>query len=125
MQEHIGGGALTPEALRAAIYIPAYADFDALLLLSRDALARAPCALLSHKAQRAATLQHGFAPALSILPEVTQPLMSKRSRAMLRALPQGASLIFDNIQPTTTSNTSNEPTEPVLLLGDDHRSSTI
>ena len=76
------------------MYIPALADFDALLLLSRDALARAPCAVLSHQAQRAAALQRGFAPALSVKPEKAQALLSKRSRAMLRALPQGVPLTY-------------------------------
>ena len=98
MQDHIEGGILTPKALRAAVFIPALADFDALLLLSRDALARAPCAVLSHKAQRVAAVQCGFTPALSIVPEKAHALISKRSRAMLRALPQGIYLTPQHTQ---------------------------
>lgn len=100
LQEHIEYGALAPKALHAAVYIPALADFDALLLLSRDTLARAPCAVLSHKAQRAAAVQRSFAPALSVAPEKAQALLNKRCRAMLRALPQGMSSTLDCMQLT-------------------------
>jgi len=91
-QEHIEGGLLTPGALQALVFTPAVADFDALLQLSRDALALAPCALLSHKAQRAAAEQRGFSSA-SFAPIDVSKESSKRSRAMLRALPQGESAV--------------------------------
>lgn len=91
MQGHIEGGLLPPQALQAVVFTPALADFDALLLLSRDVLSRAPCAGLSHKAQRAAAQQRGFSSVSSAEPEEAQPDTRRRSRAMLRALPQGAS----------------------------------
>ena len=89
MQEHIEGGVLTPGALQALVFTPAVADFDALLQVSRDALALAPCALLSHKAQRAAAEQRGFSSAPFAAPSDASKESSKRSRAMLRALAQG------------------------------------
>ena len=100
LQEHTECGALAPKALHAAVYIPALADFDVLLLLSRDTLAQAPCAVLSRKVQRAAAVQRGFAAALPLVPEKAQALTSKRSRAMLRALPQGTSFTLDPMQLT-------------------------
>lgn len=93
LQEHVEGGLLTPGALQALVFTPAVADFDALLQLSRDALALAPCALLSHKAQRAAAEQRGFSSAPFAAPKDASKESSKRSRAMLRALPQGESAV--------------------------------
>ena len=91
MQEHIERGLLKAEALQAIVFAPALGDFDALLQLSRDALATVPCAALGSKAQRAAAEQCGFSPtafpALAEAPEDS----GKRSMAMLRALPQGES----------------------------------
>ena len=89
LQGHIEGGLLTPGVVQASVFTSALADFDALLQLSRDALALAPCAVLSHKAQRAAVEQQGFSSAASILPLEALQEGSKRCRAMLKALPQG------------------------------------
>ena len=122
LQEHIECGTLAPKALRAAVYIPALADFDALLLLSRDTLARAPCAVLSHKAQRAAAVQRGFAPALSAVPGKAQVLVSKRSRAMLRALPQGTSSTIDPVLLTCLCSQAVDPRD---LSGNYHKTGTI
>ena len=89
MQGHIEGGLLSSGALQASVFTPALADFDALLQLSKDALALAPCAVLSHRAQRAAAEQQGFSSASFGLPQEATKEGSRRSRAMLKALPQG------------------------------------
>ena len=91
MQEHIEHGLLTAEALQAIVFTPALGDFDALLQLSRDALAAVPCAALGRKLQRAAAKQCGFSHAVFPAPAEAPEDSGKRSRAMLRALPQGES----------------------------------
>lgn len=89
LQGHVEGSLLTSGAVLASVFTPALADFDALLQLSRDALALAPCAVLSHKAQREAGEQQGFSSASFVLPLTSLQEGSKRPRAMLKALPQG------------------------------------
>ena len=89
LQGHVEGGLLTSGAVQASVFTSALADFDALLQLSRDALALAPCAALSHKAQRAAVEQQGFSSAAFVLPLEAVQEGSQRSRAMLKALPEG------------------------------------
>ena len=94
MQEHIERGLLKAEALQAIVFAPALGDFDALLLLGRDALATVPCAALGSKAQRAAAEQCGFSPAAFHAPAEAPQDSGKRSKAILRALPQGESSFF-------------------------------
>ena len=85
-QEHVEAGLHEPGAVRAACLGPALADFDALLLLRRDALPMADLALHGPKAWRAMAASAGFRP---VQLQGGDALDSKRARAVLRAVPPG------------------------------------
>ena len=78
--------------MRAACLGPALADFDALLLLRRDALPAADLALHRPRAWRAMAAKTGFRP---LQPQDADALEGKRSRAVLRAVPQGEPLLYN------------------------------
>ena len=91
-QEHIELGRHTAAAVRAAVFGPAIADFDALLMLRRDALPSADRAAQGAKALADAARKRGFAPMEGSRSE--QP--DVRARAVLRAVPEGESpLVFE------------------------------
>ena len=85
VQEHIELGRHTATAVREAIFSPAVADFDALLMLRRDSLPSADRAAQGAKALAAAARKRGFAPLEGSHTE--QP--DARARAVLRAVPEG------------------------------------
>lgn len=100
IQEHIEHGRNSRSALRAAIFGPAIADFDALLLLRRNALPAADCAAQGAKALAEAARRRGFAAmdpgAARPVAEVPPPVANggregpdTRARAVLRAVPEG------------------------------------
>ena len=99
-QEHVEAGLHEPGAVRAACLGPALADFDALLLLRRDALPAADLALQGPKAWRAMAAKSGFQP---LQLQDSDALDSKRARAVLRAVPPGkpASLLLEAHAPLT------------------------
>ena len=88
MQEHIEHGRPAAEGVCAAVFSPALADFDALLLLRRDALPAADLALQGPKAWRAAAARSGFAP-LPVRAAPEAAANAKPARALLRAVPPG------------------------------------
>ena len=85
-QEHVEAGLHEPGAVRAACLGPALADFDALLLLRRDALPAADLALHAPRAWRAMAAGAGFRP---VHLQGSDALDGKRARAVLRAVPPG------------------------------------
>lgn len=93
MQEHIEQGRPDAESVRAAVFGPALADFDALLLLRRDALPAADLALLAPKAWRAAAARAGFAPLPAEAAAPGAAAEGKSARALLRAVPPGGATL--------------------------------
>lgn len=84
-QGHMEHGQPDAEAVRRAVFGPPLADFDALLLLRRDALSAADLALQGPKLWRAAAAKVGFVP----LPGAQPGQEDRAARALLRAVPQG------------------------------------
>lgn len=89
-------GVASEEAVLAAVFGPALADFDALLFLRRDALPAADCALQSPKLWRSTAEKRGFVELASVgggMSANEAGDYGKRARAVLRAVPQG---VFDH-----------------------------